>query len=100
IDAGPLIGTIVKPSVGFGPAETAALVKVLCDGGIDFIKDDELQANGPHCPFAERVDAVMAVIDAHADRTGKKVMFAFNVTGDLDEMKRHHDLVLQKGGTC
>ena len=100
VTEGPLIGTIVKPSVGFGPDETAALVQTLCEAGIDFIKDDELQANGPHCPFPERVDAVTKVVNDHAERTGKKVMFAFNVTGDLDEMRRHHDLVLEAGGTC
>ncbi len=100
VASGPLIGTIVKPSVGFAPAETAALVHTLAEAGIDFIKDDELQANGPHCPFADRVVAVMTVINRHADRTGKKVMFAFNVTGDLDEMRRHHDLVMAAGGTC
>ncbi|WP_127145424.1 ribulose-bisphosphate carboxylase large subunit family protein [Pelagibacterium montanilacus] len=100
VDQGPLIGTIVKPSVGFGPEETADMVRLLCDAGIDFIKDDELQANGPHCPLPERVDAVMRVINDHADRTGKKVMFAFNITGDLDDMRRHHDLVLEAGGTC
>jgi ribulose-bisphosphate carboxylase large chain len=100
IAQGPLIGTIVKPSVGFGPEETAALVQTLAEADIDFIKDDELQANGPHCPFPERVAAVMHVINAHADRTGKRVMFAFNITGDLDEMRRHHDLVLAAGGTC
>lgn len=100
VAAGPLIGTIVKPSVGFGPVETADLVRTLAEAGIDFIKDDELQGNGPHCPFADRVEAVMAVINRHADRTGKKVMFAFNLTGELDEMRRHHDLVLAAGGTC
>ena len=96
----PLIGTIIKPSVGFGPEETAALVATLCEGGIDFIKDDELQADGPHCPFPARVRAVMRVIDAHADRTGKKVMYAFNLTGDLDAMRRHHDLLVAEGATC
>ena len=93
VAAGPLIGTIVKPSVGLSPEETADLVDTLCEAGIDFIKDDELQADGPDCPFEARARAVMAVINAHADRTGKKVMFAFNVTGDLDEMRRRHDLV-------
>lgn len=97
---GPIIGTIVKPSVGFGPEETARLVRTLAEAEIDFIKDDELQANGPHCPFEERARAVMRVVNDHADRTGKKVMFAFNITGDLDEMRRHHDLVLSLGGTC
>lgn len=100
IEGRPLIGTIVKPSVGFGPEETAALVATLCDGGIDFIKDDELQADGPGCPFEARVRAVMQVVNAHADRTGKKVMYAFNLTGDLDQMRRRHDILLAERATC
>ena len=96
----PLIGTIIKPSVGFTADETAELTDVLCAAGIDFIKDDELQSDGPNCPFEERVRAVMRVIDHHADRTGKKVMFAFNLTGEVDEMRRRHDLVEELGGTC
>ncbi len=96
----PLLGTIVKPSVGFGPEETAALVSTLAEAGIDLIKDDELQADGPHCPFDQRATAVMAAINKVADRTRKKVMYAFNLTGDLDQMKRRHDLVQRLGGTC
>ncbi|MHA1564690.1 MAG: ribulose-bisphosphate carboxylase large subunit family protein [Alphaproteobacteria bacterium] len=97
---GPLIGTIIKPSVGFGPEETAALVKLLAAADIDFIKDDELQSDGPACPFAQRLDAVMTEIDRAADATGRKIMFAFNITGDLDQMRRRHDQVLARGGTC
>jgi ribulose-bisphosphate carboxylase large chain len=100
VEQGPLIGTIIKPSVGFGPEETAALTQTLCEGGIDFIKDDELQSDGPSCPFDERVRAVMRVINAHADRTGKKAMFAFNLTGDLDQMRHRHDVLLKNGATC
>ncbi len=100
VPAGPLIGTIVKPSVGLGPAETAALVRTLVEAGIDFIKDDELQADGPSCPFEARARAVMHVVNAHAERTGKKAMVAFNLTGELDQMRRRHDLVLALGGTC
>lgn len=97
---GPLIGTIIKPSVGLSPEQTAQQVRQLIDGGIDFIKDDELQADGPHCPFDERVRAVMRVVNEAADRSGRKVMVAFNLTGDLDRMRRRHDLVLAQGGTC
>ncbi|TNC65035.1 ribulose-bisphosphate carboxylase large subunit family protein [Rubellimicrobium roseum] len=100
VAAGPLIGTIIKPSVGLSPEETADLVRTLVEAGIDFIKDDELQADGPHCPFPDRVRAVMRVIRDHADRTGKKVMFAFNLTGEVDEMRARHDLVLAEGGTA
>ncbi len=97
---GPLIGTIIKPSVGLNPEETAALVKTLAEAGIDFIKDDELQANGPHCPFAERVDKVMQVLDDHAQRTRKRVMYAFNITDEIDAMWRNLDLLETRGGTC
>ena len=96
----PLIGTIIKPSVGLSAEATGALVADLCAGGIDFIKDDELQADGPACPFEDRVKSTMRAVNAAADKTGKKAMVAFNLTGEIDEMRRRHDLVRDCGGTC
>ncbi|HSW04974.1 ribulose-bisphosphate carboxylase large subunit family protein [Aquabacterium sp.] len=100
VASGPLIGTIIKPSVGLDPQQTAEQVRQLVDGGIDFIKDDELQADGPHCPFDERVRASMRVIHDGAQRHGRQAMMAFNLTGDLDQMRRRHDLVASLGGSC
>ncbi|MCD6008223.1 ribulose-bisphosphate carboxylase large subunit family protein [Halomonas sp. IOP_31] len=100
VERRPLIGTIIKPSVGLSPTQTAEVVEQLVAGGIDFIKDDELQANGPHNPLEARVDAVMPIVNAHTERTGRKVMYAFNITDDLDAMLRHHDYVAAAGGTC
>ncbi|MGA0614970.1 ribulose-bisphosphate carboxylase large subunit family protein [Paracoccus sp. KR1-242] len=97
---GPLIGTIIKPSVGLSADETAALVGTLAGAGIDFIKDDELQANGRYCPLAQRVDAVMRVLNDHADRTGKKVMYAFNITDEIEAMWRHAEMLEKAGATC
>lgn len=99
VEGRPLIGTIIKPSIGLSPEQTAAMVRTLVEAGIDFIKDDELMADPPHSPFDARVDAVMGVINAHADRTGKKVMYAFNVSDELDPMLRHYDKVVSAGGT-
>ncbi len=96
----PLIGTIVKPSVGLNPRATAKLSRQLIDADIDFIKDDELQSDGPGCPFHERARAVMNEINDGAERAGRKTMYAFNITGDLDQMRKRHDLVLELGGTC
>jgi ribulose-bisphosphate carboxylase large chain len=96
----PLIGTIIKPSVGLTPGATAEQVRVLAEAGIDFIKDDELQSDGPNCPFKDRIAAVLRVLNAHADRTGKKVMYAANITGEIDEMRERHDQVVREGGTC
>lgn len=100
VEGRPLIGTIVKPSIGLSAQDTSVLVQNLCAAGIDFIKDDELQSDGPGCPFEERVKWVMQVIHRHADKTGRKVMYAFNLTGDLDQMRRRHDLLLANGATC
>jgi ribulose-bisphosphate carboxylase large chain len=100
VEGRPIIGTIVKPSVGLAPQQTADLVRMLALAGLDFIKDDELMANPPHSPLAERVAAVMRVINDLAEQTGKKVMYAFNITDEIDAMLRHHDIVLAAGGTC
>jgi ribulose-bisphosphate carboxylase large chain len=96
----PLIGTIIKPSVGLAPLQTAEIVKQLVEAGVDFIKDDELMANPPHSPLADRVEAVMRVINDHADHSGKKVMYAFNISDSLDWMLRHYEKVRAAGGTC
>lgn len=96
----PLIGTIVKPSIGLTAEQTAAMVDDLCGAGIDFIKDDELIANPPYEPFDRRVAAVMRVLHTHADRLGRMPMYAFNISGSMDDMLRQHDTVLNAGGTC
>ena len=96
----PLIGTIIKPSIGLDVEATAELTRTLFDADIDFIKDDELQTDGRVCPFDRRAEAVLGEVNRAADRLGRKPLFALNVTGELDEMRRRHDRVLELGGTC
>lgn len=96
----PLIGTIIKPSIGLSVNQTADIVKTLVEAGIDFIKDDELLSSSANSNFNDRVDAVMKVINAHADKTGKKVMFAFNISGEVDEMLQRYETIVNAGGTC
>ncbi|MFO0991263.1 MAG: RuBisCO large subunit C-terminal-like domain-containing protein [Hyphomicrobiales bacterium] len=59
-----------------------------------------VDTDGHYCPFESRANAVMAAVNRDAERTGRQVMVAFNVTSDLDEMRRRHDLVVALGGTC
>ena len=100
VAGGALVGTIIKPNVGFSAQETAELVARLCAAGVDFIKDDEVCANPDHAPLAERVPAVMDAVRAHQDKTGKHVMVAFNITDETDAMRYHADLVEKEGGSC
>jgi len=96
----PLIGTIIKPSIGLTPTQTAELVKTLAEAGIDFIKDDELLVSSANSPFEERLTAVMQVINQQADKTGKKVMYAFNISDETDRMMQRYEQILAAGGTC
>jgi ribulose-bisphosphate carboxylase large chain len=96
----PLIGTIIKPSIGLSISQTATLVKTLVDAGIDFIKDDELLSSSANSNFYDRVDAVMEVINNHNANANKKVMYAFNITAEIDEMQNRYEKIIASGGTC
>ncbi|WP_281337074.1 ribulose-bisphosphate carboxylase large subunit family protein [Flavobacterium eburneipallidum] len=96
----PMIGTIIKPSIGMSVEETSVLVKTLIDAGIDFIKDDELMGSAANSPFDERVKAIMKVIRDNEQKTGKKVMYAFNISDEIDEMQRKYDLIKKEKGSC
>ena len=100
VEGRPIIGTIIKPSVGLTPAETAELAGTLASAGLDFIKDDEFQADSPHSPFSERLDAVLDELNRVADSTGRLPLYAANVSGELDQMLRNVDLVAERGGNC
>jgi ribulose-bisphosphate carboxylase large chain len=96
----PLIGTIIKPSIGLTPEQTAEIVNTLGDSGIDFIKDDELLSSAANSPFDLRVKMVMDVVNRLADKTGRKIMYAFNLSGEIDEMLQRYETIINAGGTC
>ncbi len=98
--ARPLMGTIIKPSVGLTPDQTANLVAQLAVAGIDFIKDDELLSSSSNSPFELRLQKVMEVINRHFQETGKKIMYAANISGEMDEMMSRYEMIVKLGGTC
>jgi 3-oxoisoapionate-4-phosphate decarboxylase len=97
----PVIGSIIKPSVGLTPEQTAWIVHELAKGGADFIKDDEKLTSPTYSPFEERVQQVMAAVHDAEEKTGRRVMYAFNIScTDPEVMAVRHDLVLEAGGAC
>lgn len=96
----PIFGTIIKPNVGLSPEETADIVASVAATGLDFAKDDEVLADPMFNRFQARVEAVMRVINQHADETGKRLMYAFNISDDVDNMRRKLDLLHQHGASC
>lgn len=101
VATGPIIASIIKPSLGLTPEDTAGVVAQLCDAGVDFIKDDEKLMSPAYSPLEARVAAIMPVIRDHEQRTGKRVMYAFGISSaDPDQMMRNHDLVQAAGGNA
>ncbi|KFB09329.1 3-oxo-isoapionate-4-phosphate decarboxylase OiaX [Nitratireductor basaltis] len=101
VEEGPIIASIIKPSLGLLPEETAAAVRVLCDAGVDFIKDDEKLMSPGYSSLDKRISAVMPVILDHEQRTGKKVMYAFGISSaDPERLMRNHDMVVEAGGNA
>ena len=78
----PLLGGIVKPSLGLSPAEVAATAAALARGGCHFIKDDELLADPVWCPLLERTRRVAEALAS----VGRPVMYAANVSGPVDTL--------------
>jgi len=101
VTQGPMVGSIIKPSLGLLPDETATVIAQLCEAGVDFIKDDEKLMSPGYSSLKDRVKAIMPVVDAHEQKTGKRVMYAFGISSaDPDTMMRNHDVVLEAGGNA
>jgi ribulose 1,5-bisphosphate carboxylase large subunit-like protein len=84
------LGGIVKPKIGVSPKILLEMVKELVEGGVNFIKEDEIMANPPCCPIEERVPLVMDYVK------GKNVIYSVCVNSDptyiLNRVKRVYEL--------
>lgn len=91
----PLLGSIVKPKIGISPETLLEMVKQMVDGGVDFIKEDEIMSNPACAPLERRVD----LIANYLAKQSRKVVFCHTINGDphiiVDRVKRVHEL----GGT-
>lgn len=72
----PLFGGIVKPKNGINPSQLLDLTKELVEGGVNFIKEDEILSNPSICPLEERVPLIANYIQ------GKNVVYCFCINGD------------------
>lgn len=93
----PHVGTIIKPKVGLTPEDTAAVAYEAAVGGVDFIKDDETLTDQGFCPMEERVAEVMARLDDAMSETGRKILYAVNVSDRADRIVERAEKALECG---
>lgn len=88
----PLLGGIVKPKTGLSPEKLLDLVKAMVDGGVDFIKEDEIMSNPAFCRLEKRVD----LIANYLAKQSKKVIFCHTINTDphliLERVRTVHNL--------
>ena len=70
------------------------IVKQLIDGGINFIKEDEIMANPASCPIEERVPKIMKIIE------NSNVIYAVCISGDSPYLLQRAQLVNELGGNA
>lgn len=91
----PLLGGIVKPKIGISPKTLLEMVKQMVDGGVDFIKEDEIMSNPACAPLEQRVD----IIANYLANQSRKIVFCHTINCDphalVDRVRRVHEL----GGT-
>jgi len=103
----PLVGGIVKPKTGVTPEKLRDVIVEMADGGIDFIKEDEILGDIDYCPFDQRVPMIVKALEPykiiyapcvadsiarfdHVTRVLKDsgaVAFHYNFWGGLDAFK-------------
>ena len=88
----PFFGSIVKPKIGITPEVLLEMVKQMVDGGVDFIKEDEIMVNPACAPLDRRVD----IIANYLAKQSRKIVFCHTINCDphvlVDRVKRVHEL--------
>jgi len=88
----PLFGGIVKPKVGLKPNELLDMVKELVDGGVDFVKEDEILGDVEICRLEDRVELISNYI------RDTNVVYTFCINSDADQVLKNARFVYENGG--
>jgi ribulose-bisphosphate carboxylase large chain len=88
----PLLGGIIKPKTGITPDELLSMTKELVEGGVNFIKEDEILGNPNICRLQDRVEKISTYIQ------GRGVVYAFCINSDPAYVVERARFVAQNGG--
>ena len=88
----PVFGGIVKPKIGVNSDTLLEMVKQMVEGGINFIKEDEIMSNPACCPLEVRVPKIMNYLK------DKKVIYSVCINSDSSTILSRAKKVAQLGG--
>jgi len=90
----PLFGSIIKPKIGLSPEQLLDMTKQLVDGGVDFIKEDEILSNPAFCSLEDRTE----LITDYINNCGRNIVYSFCVNSDPHDILNRVKFVHENGG--
>lgn len=93
----PLLMSIFKGVIGKPLPELEEQMRQQALGGVDLVKDDEILFENELSPLEERVPAMKKVLDETAEETGKRTLYAVNLTGRTYELKERAKRAVELG---
>lgn len=93
----PLFFGVIKPNIGLPPAPFAELGYRGWLGGLDVAKDDEMLADAPWSPLAERAKLLGEASRRAARETGVPKAYLANITDEVDRLAALHDTAVSAG---
>ncbi|TKJ93976.1 2,3-diketo-5-methylthiopentyl-1-phosphate enolase [Paenibacillus sp. CFBP13512] len=96
----PLLMSIFKSVIGHDLDELTRQFTAQALGGVDLIKDDEILFENELTPIEKRVAACRKAADDVQAQTGKKVLYAANLTGHTFKLKEQAKKAIDSGANA
>ncbi|EZP78905.1 2,3-diketo-5-methylthiopentyl-1-phosphate enolase [Parageobacillus genomosp. 1] len=93
----PLLMSIFKGIIGRDLAYLTEQLKQQAFGGVDLVKDDEILFDSDVLPFEKRIADGKAVLNEVFEQTGKRTLYAVNLTGKMFELKEKAKRAVELG---
>ena len=93
----PLIGVIIKPSLGLKPEKVAEIVYKAGIAGAHIIKDDEKYSSTKYSRFSRKMKVISKSLRKVEEETGREVLYAINITGKLSNLVERAKKAIQCG---
>lgn len=96
----PLLMSIFKSVIGHNLSGLKEQFYQQALGGVDLIKDDEILFENPLTPIEQRVRACMEAATAAEQVTGKKLLYAVNLTGPTFSLREQALRAIEAGANA
>ncbi|WP_211744960.1 2,3-diketo-5-methylthiopentyl-1-phosphate enolase [Paenibacillus sp. Marseille-Q4541] len=96
----PLLMSIFKSVIGLNASELREQFLRQALGGVDLIKDDEILFENELTPIEKRVEVCLRAAEEASKETGKKLLYATNLTGPTSRLHEQARKAIDAGANA